>query len=37
MDVGFRADFIIEDEVIAEIKSIEAVHSVQKKNNFSPI
>jgi GxxExxY protein len=31
MDVGFRADFIIEDEVILEIKSIEAVHPVHKK------
>ncbi len=31
MDVGFRADFIIEDEVIVEIKSIEAVHPVHKK------
>jgi GxxExxY protein len=31
MDVGFRADFIIEEEVIVEIKSIEAVHSVHKK------
>lgn len=31
MDVGFRADFIIEDEVIIEIKSVEAVHPVHKK------
>ena len=31
LDVGFRADFIIEDEVIIELKSIEAVHSVHKK------
>lgn len=31
MDVGFRADFIIEDEVTIELKSIEAVHSVHKK------
>jgi GxxExxY protein len=31
MDIGFRADFIIEDEVILEIKSIEAVHPVHKK------
>lgn len=31
MDVGFRADFIIENEVIVEIKSIEAIHPVHKK------
>lgn len=31
MDIGFRADFIIENEVILEIKSIEAIHPVHKK------
>jgi GxxExxY protein len=31
MDVGFRADFIVENEVIIEIKSVEAIHSVHKK------
>jgi methylglutaconyl-CoA hydratase len=31
MDVGFRADFIIENEVVLEIKSIEAIHPVHKK------
>jgi len=31
MDVGFRADFIIDNEVIVEIKSIEAIHPVHKK------
>lgn len=30
-DVGFRSDFIIEDQVILEIKSVEAVHPVHKK------
>lgn len=31
MDVGFRADLLVEDEVIVEIKSVEAVQSVYKK------
>lgn len=31
MDVGFRADFIIENLVILEIKSVEAIHPVHKK------
>jgi GxxExxY protein len=31
MDIGFRADFIIEDEVILEIKSIDGIHPVHKK------
>lgn len=31
MDIGFRADFIIENEVILEVKSIEAIHPVHKK------
>jgi len=31
MDVGFRADFIVEHEVILEIKSIESIHPVHKK------
>lgn len=31
MDTGFRADFIIEEEVIIELKSIEAIQAVHKK------
>ena len=31
MDVGFRADLIVEHRVIVELKSIEAVHPVHKK------
>lgn len=31
MDVGFRADLLVEDEVIVEIKSVEAVKPVYKK------
>jgi len=30
-EVGFRADFIVEDAVILEIKSIESIHPVHKK------
>lgn len=31
MDIGFRADLIIEDKLIIEIKSIESVLPVHKK------
>jgi len=31
MDLGFRADIIVEDKVIIELKSIEAVLPVHKK------
>ena len=31
LDVGFRADLIVDDKVIVEIKSIEAVAPVHKK------
>jgi GxxExxY protein len=31
LDAGFRADFIIENKVIVELKSIEAIHPVHQK------
>lgn len=31
MDIGFRADLIVEDKVIVEIKSVEALAPVHKK------
>jgi GxxExxY protein len=31
MDIGFRADLIVEDKVIVEIKSVEVVAPVHKK------
>jgi GxxExxY protein len=31
LEEGFRADLIVEDKVIIEIKSLEAVHPVHKK------
>jgi GxxExxY protein len=31
LEEGFRADLIIEDKVIVEIKSLEAIHPVHKK------
>ncbi len=31
LDIGFRADIIVENTVIVEIKSIEALHDVHKK------
>ena len=31
MDLGFRADLIVEDRVVVEIKSIEAIAPVHKK------
>ncbi|WP_066381399.1 GxxExxY protein [Anabaena sp. CA = ATCC 33047] len=31
LDEGFRADLIVEDQVIVELKSVEVVHPVHKK------
>jgi len=31
IDVGYRADLVVEDKVIIEIKSVEALHDVHKK------
>lgn len=31
MDFGYRIDLLIEDQVIVEIKSVEAIHDVHKK------
>ncbi|MBE9050782.1 GxxExxY protein [Nostocales cyanobacterium LEGE 11386] len=31
LELGFRADLIVEDKVIIELKSVEAVHPVHKK------
>jgi hypothetical protein len=31
IDIGFRADLIVEDKVIVEIKSVEALAPVHKK------
>jgi GxxExxY protein len=31
MDIGFRADIIVEDKVIVEIKSVEALAPVHHK------
>jgi GxxExxY protein len=31
LEVGFRADLIVENKVIIELKSVEAVHPVHKK------
>lgn len=31
LDEGFRADLIVQDQVIVELKSVEAVHPVHKK------
>lgn len=31
LEVGFRADLIVENKVIVELKSVEAVHPVHKK------
>jgi len=31
MDIGFRADLIVEDKVVVEIKSVEAIAPVHKK------
>ena len=35
MDIGFRADLIIEDKLIIEIKSIESVLPVHKKQKLT--
>src|SRR5687767_8943914 len=35
LDIGFRADLIVEDEVIVEIKSVESIHPVHKKQVLS--
>ena len=32
MDVGFRADIIVENKVIVELKSIEAINAVHPKH-----
>lgn len=31
LEVGFRADIIVEDKVLLELKSIESIHDVHKK------
>lgn len=31
LDLGFRIDILVEDEIIIEIKSVEALHDVHKK------
>ena len=31
MDIGFRADLLVENKVVVEIKSIEGLHDVHKK------
>lgn len=31
LELGFRMDLLVEDEVVVEIKSIEALHDVHKK------
>ena len=31
MEIGFRADLIVENKVLIELKSVEAVHKVHKK------
>ncbi|WP_318781295.1 GxxExxY protein [Amazonocrinis nigriterrae] len=31
LEEGFRADLIVEDQVIVELKSVEAIHPVHKK------
>jgi GxxExxY protein len=31
LDAGFRADFIIENKVIVELKSIDAIHPIHQK------
>ncbi|HMM02205.1 MULTISPECIES: GxxExxY protein [unclassified Dysgonomonas] len=35
MDIGFRADLIIEDKVIIELKSVEKISSVHPKQLFT--
>jgi len=31
LDLGFRADIIVEDQIIIEVKSVESLHDVHKK------
>lgn len=31
LEIGFRADFIVEDKVIIELKAVELIHDVHKK------
>ena len=31
LDIGFRLDLIVEEQVIVEIKSVELMHNVHKK------
>lgn len=31
LELGFRLDLLVEDQVIVEVKSIEAIHDVHKK------
>ena len=33
IELGFRADLIVEDNVIVEIKSVDAIATVHKKHN----
>lgn len=35
MDIGFRADLIIEDKVIIELKSVEKISPVHPKQLFT--
>jgi GxxExxY protein len=32
LELGFRMDLLVEDQIIVEIKSIEAIHDVHKKH-----
>jgi len=34
-EIGFRADMIVEDTVIVEIKSVETIHPVHKKQQLT--
>jgi GxxExxY protein len=31
LEIGYRIDFLVEDQIIIEIKSVEALHDVHKK------
>ncbi|MGM3304424.1 GxxExxY protein [Anabaena sp. WFMT] len=35
LEAGFRADLIVEDKVIIELKSVETIHPVHKKQLFT--
>ena len=37
IDTGFRADLVVEDKVIVEIKSVEVLSSRSTRSNFCPI